>query len=258
MLLFRCSCCFSKVLKKLHVNSWLTTFPAASWYTNVPSVLQTSLVRELLGVPALDVQLLMGAHNFPHFCLDWVKLERQTGDASVRAYFNDFDIDRQMDSLVINAGDASSRVPELQRFRPSATSKPTPQFLTDFWRPLAIDGVALAVCEREAVVQIPLAARVPKQQEHAATLNVGGSDWNHPSFLPGFLAEELLARLQVSTFARQMAEDGFRFLGGMRPHKNDMVQAGDNLYFIHHCGSDRAAYVIDATDGTKTMELLHF
>jgi hypothetical protein len=44
----------------------------------------------------------------------------------------------------------------------------------------------------------------------------------------------------------------------MRPHKNDRVEAGDELYFIPLCGTDRAAYFIEAIKGTERKELLHF
>jgi hypothetical protein len=61
VLLFRCSWCFSKLLKKWKADRWLSSRSAPLWSTDIPSVLTTDHFREFMNVSEADLQSLMGA-----------------------------------------------------------------------------------------------------------------------------------------------------------------------------------------------------
>jgi hypothetical protein len=45
-------------------------------------------------------------------------------------------------------------------------------------------------------------------------LPMNGYDWNHPSFLCGFVADKLMLRLKASKFGETMGHQGVELVGG--------------------------------------------
>jgi hypothetical protein len=257
---------FEKVLADNNCAKWLTLQTPLNFHSRFPSILASDVLQSLLNIPVVQWESHMKTALAMYDALkfDWVRLQRNEQNQSIDQFFGTpnfqelmYENDTNMDTH------PSTRAPDLKRYDYNADSGPDANWLAGFWTKLMIDSVAVTITsDKEAIVQIPLAARLPRVGDLAREEKAKGVDWSDPCYLARAISRLAYDALMEHFTSADWFEDT-TLSCCMRAHKNTELFIGPEIFFVPLCRSDRPAYIIDAEVANseaatgKTIELLH-
>lgn len=256
---------FEKYLTDINCKKWLTSEPMMAGETCFfPAILTSHNLKELLGIPDLPwadyTRHALILYNRLHF--NWPNIQRQEPRQTLSQFFGSKHFEVLLhEEDTHDKADQAIQVPYLQRYVDRL--RPSDDWLAVFWKTLMIDAVSVSIINsREAIVQIPVAAQLPRVCELAQSLGAKGSDWFDPAYLADAIARAASGVILSSPRAAKEM-DGVTFQHCVRLHRNDALSRDRGMFFVPLCSSDGPAFIIDAVvkdlDGEirQTSEVLH-
>lgn len=243
---------FQKVLGRLRCLHWLTSSPTTHLETCFPTILASKTLKAKLNIPDLPwINFTRVAHSiYRGMIFDGNRSQRQETKVSREQFFSKVKFDELLSKESTNIESyPSTWKPDLKRYE--SMFGPPDEWLMIFWDTLKIDAVAVTITSpSEAIVQIPLAARLPGIRQMAQSMHAKGVDWYDPSFLA-----RSICSIAFGMITESWQDKKWIFRQCMQHHTNTELSIGPDMFFLPLCSDDQPAFIIEANTNEMSNEM---